>query len=47
MGTRTASPYRTSTCTEAHRCRGCQRAFWADKSWNRVRVVCPHCGVET
>lgn len=43
MATKIGSVRRTGTYTEAHRCRSCGRAFWADSSWNYVTVVCPHC----
>ncbi len=39
-----ASPHRTFTYTEGHRCRSCSRAFWGKREWNRVTVECPHCG---
>ena len=35
---------RTSEYTEVHKCRGCEKAFWAKSSWDRVTVTCPHCG---
>lgn len=41
---KTASAKRTGSYTEPHSCAGCRRAFWADRSWNGVTVVCPHCG---
>ena len=44
MMTVTASGNRTSDYTEAHRCRGCRRAFWGKRSWSGVQVKCPHCG---
>lgn len=37
------SSSRVGDYTEVHKCRGCQRAFWAKRSWNGVTVICPHC----
>lgn len=37
------SASRTADRTEAHKCRSCGKAFWANSSWNGVTVTCPHC----
>ncbi|MET3937032.1 phage FluMu protein Com [Arthrobacter sp. OAP107] len=39
----TAAASRTSTYTEPHKCRACNKAFWSKASWNSVTVTCPHC----
>lgn len=44
MATETASAARTGSYTEPKKCDGCGRAFWGKRSWNGVKVKCPHCG---
>lgn len=46
MARETASTSRTGDYTEVKKCDGCGRAFWGKRSWDRVTVVCPHCGRE-